>query len=81
MNTILLVIPQSLKKKERGHIHVAQSATPSGGDPADISAFVTQRYLTEGRLRKNYFRKTSPGRVEMRIRRKTSRITPIRSFA
>jgi len=29
----------------------------------------------------HYFRKTSPGRVEMRIRRKTNRITPNRSFA
>ncbi len=37
--------------------------------------------LTEGRFQKNYFRKTSPGRVEMRIRRKTNRITPNRSLA
>jgi hypothetical protein len=37
--------------------------------------------LTEGRCQKNYFRKTSPGRVEMRMKRKTNRITPNRSFA
>jgi hypothetical protein len=34
-----------------------------------------------GTIQKNYFRKTSPGRVEMRIRRKTRRVTPNRSLA
>ena len=59
-------------------VSVPETALPEIGSRCPVSAAYC---LTKGRFQKNYFRKTSPGRVEMRIRRKTNRINPNRNLA